>query len=461
MVTRIKTADETFIARKKNETFIVDAGTDLVFLDDNIGILGSKKVGGRTIRVDGTIDAPLNGSNAIQIECSGTNLERIIVGSTGEVSATGDAIVAGHGVGGGSLVDIRVSGNVEGGIDAIFLNTGTATLRNSGTIKGGSFSAVNSVAGDLTLKNSGSIEAVAQDASAIVATGRKFGLTNTGTVISENGVALLLDEGTSGAGKITIVNDGTIAGAVDAIRAESSPSNRAFTIVNTGEIIGNINLSGSERNDVVNTSNGHFEGDILTGDGDDRIAMIEAIVTGTVFGGLGDDVYTISSGDIAIVENADAGTDTIRAVGGVSVILGANFENLVLIGKRDTFHAAGNELDNTITGNAGDNVINGAEGEDTIRGGKGFDELAGGADIDTFIFRKGDDKDVIGDFDIDAITHDVVDLSGIKGITGFGDLINHHARVVDGDVVINAGDGDRVVLEGLALTDLRVDMFLL
>ena len=79
MVTRIKTDDDTFIAAEKNETFIVDSGTDLVFFNDVIGILGSGKTGGRTIRVDGTIDTPLAGSNAIQMDCSGKNLERIII----------------------------------------------------------------------------------------------------------------------------------------------------------------------------------------------------------------------------------------------------------------------------------------------------------------------------------------------------------------------------------------------
>ena len=475
VVTKIKTDDNTFVARKKNETFVVEAGTNLVFVNDTIGIDGSGRAGGRTIRVDGSLSAPVDSSFAIQMDCSTKKAERIIVGSTGEVAGTRAAILV------DGLIDIRVAGKVEGGRDAIFLPTGIATIRNSGIIEGGTNSAVNSISGELTLKNSGQI--VSDDANAIVALGESctiensgsieaigttsaiaviqadFDLTNTGTVLAEGGTAIFLG-GSSDVGKVTIVNEGTIAGLVAAIAVQSGLSNDVLTIVNTGEIIGDVDLFGSERNDVVNTSNGLVEGDILTGAGSDRIVLINAIVTGQVQGGLGDDVYTISSNDITIIEKSDEGADTVRATGNVSITLAANFENLTLIGKSDT-QATGNGVDNVLTGNAGNNVIDGAAGEDTIRGGKGLDQLIGGADVDTFIFRKGDGKDVIGDFDIGVATHDFLDLSGIKGITNFDDLIDNHAKDIDGDVVINAGKGDRIVLEGLTVDDLRAEMFFL
>lgn len=237
MVTRIKTDDETFFANKKNETFVVEADTNLAFLNDSPGIFGSNIAGGRTIRIDGSVTSKDQGT-AIAIGCSATNAERIIVGPTGQVTGSFNAISAN-----GGLIDVRVSGKVLGSTNAISLSGDTATLRNSGTIESGivfgsgTAAAIKLFSDESTLKNSGkisstestaifvsgdssaivnsgSIEAVAQDVRATDVFEGKFDLTNTGTVISENGVAISL--GVSGlltdVGKATIVNDGTIAG---------------------------------------------------------------------------------------------------------------------------------------------------------------------------------------------------------------------------------------------------------
>ena len=67
-------------------------------------------------------------------------------------------------------------------------------------------------------------------------------------------------------------------------------------------------------------------------------------------GKAGNDTYVIGAGD-TIVEAAGEGTDTVRA--SIDYTLGANLENLVLIGTAN-LNGTGNGLANVLTGNAGD-----------------------------------------------------------------------------------------------------------
>ena len=77
----------------------------------------------------------------------------------------------------------------------------------------------------------------------------------------------------------------------------------------------------------------------------------------------------------------------------VSYVLGANLENLELIGS-DSIHGTGNELQNTIIGNDKDNFLDGAGGADRLEGGKGNDTyLVDG--FDTVVEASGGGTDTI------------------------------------------------------------------
>jgi len=144
-------------------------------------------------------------------------------------------------------------------------------------------------------------------------------------------------------------------------------------------------------------------------------------------GGFGHDVYVVNkTGDQVIEDNNPGDVDTVKAL--VTYTLGANVENLILIGD-DAIDGTGNELANKLTGNAnvlsgldgGDMLIGGA-GNDTLIGGAGRDVLTGGADADTFRYLSiadtgtgGTERDRIADF---AVGVDTIDLAAFSGTAG-------------------------------------------
>src|SRR3569623_1612877 len=84
-------------------------------------------------------------------------------------------------------------------------------------------------------------------------------------------------------------------------------------------------------------------------------------LSNTLTGGLGDDTYVISTGDV-VVEAANAGTDTV--VSDVTYTLAANVENLTLTGTA-VINGTGNSLNNILTGNSLTNTLTGGLGDDT------------------------------------------------------------------------------------------------
>ncbi|MDQ4087355.1 MAG: hypothetical protein M3177_05000, partial [Pseudomonadota bacterium] len=91
----------------------------------------------------------------------------------------------------------------------------------------------------------------------------------------------------------------------------------------------------------------------------------------TMRGGSGDDVYVVDlTGDQTLEDSAAGGTDTVRS--GVTRMLGAHLENLVLIGGQ-AIDGTGNGLANAIAGNGAANRLDGGAGADRMSGGGGND----------------------------------------------------------------------------------------
>jgi Ca2+-binding RTX toxin-like protein/gas vesicle protein len=112
----------------------------------------------------------------------------------------------------------------------------------------------------------------------------------------------------------------------------------------------------------------------------------------TMAGGAGDDTYIVDRSGESVIEDADAGRDTVRSA--VSMALAANVENLVLTGMLN-INGAGNALANRITGNAGNNALDGGAGADTLEGGAGNDTYTLDAATDVVIEGADDGIDLV------------------------------------------------------------------
>jgi hypothetical protein len=139
---------------------------------------------------------------------------------------------------------------------------------------------------------------------------------------------------------------------------------------------GNDSLSGGTGNDSLDGAAGDDRLD--GGTGVDRLA-----------GGLGNDSYVVDDAGDVVVEDAGAGIDLVQS--SLSHILGANVENLTLLGTA-ALNGTGNELNNVIAGNTGANSLSGADGNDYLLGGAGNDSLDGGAGDDRLDGGTGADR---------------------------------------------------------------------
>ena len=163
------------------------------------------------------------------------------------------------------------------------------------------------------------------------------------------------------AGDDVIETDKTAKGGVDTIVSEVDYALGAFEENLTLHSEGGGKLATG--NDLANILIGNGLANRLDGaDGKDRMAGLG-----------GDDTYVVdSAGDIVTeaLKGDAGGSDTVESE--ITFVLGANLENLTLIGIADV-SGTGNAAANILIGNDGDNLLNGGAGADKMSGGKGDD----------------------------------------------------------------------------------------
>ncbi|AEV38854.1 Hemolysin-type calcium-binding region [Pseudovibrio sp. FO-BEG1] len=206
---------------------------------------------------------------------------------------------------------------------------------------------------------------------------------------------------------------------------------------------GNDTLMGGDGADILRGGNGHDT--LIGGNGND-----------TLSGGVGDDKYYVHDSNDLVIENLNAGIDTIFS--DVSFTLADNVEHLNLTGESD-INATGNVLDNTLTGNDGDNQLNGSAGNDTLNGGSGNDTLRGGVGDDKYYVHDTNDL-VIENLNagIDTIFSDVsftladnvehLNLTGESDINATGNSLDNTISGNGGDNVINGASGSDLMFGG-------------
>ena len=125
---------------------------------------------------------------------------------------------------------------------------------------------------------------------------------------------------------------------------------------------------------------------------------------------------------------------------------------------RTTFDVT--EVVDHFIGDRGRQELQGTAGDDVLDGGRGRDILIGGAGSDTFIFSTGYGRDIVRDFNARGRDHDILDLSGLESVTGFRDVMRNHISVYEGGVMIDGGNGDVIILEGVKLKHLDASDFI-
>ncbi|MEI7474740.1 MAG: calcium-binding protein, partial [bacterium] len=220
-------------------------------------------------------------------------------------------------------------------------------------------------------------------------------------------------------------------------------------------------IYGLNGNDIL--TSGDFNDIIYGGGGNDTIDG--GLGTNTLFGGTGNDTFIVNNLSDLIVEYLNEGTDLVKSI--VSFILGANLENLTLLGQSN-INGTGNSLDNIIIGNSGNNILSGNEGNDTLDGGAGADTMIGGAGDDTYTVDNVNDvvtealnegTDTVNSSISYSLGNNVenLNLTGNANIDGTGNALNNVITGNAGDNVLNGGVGADTMIGGAGDDTYTVD----
>ncbi|BCM25591.1 calcium-binding protein [Methyloradius palustris] len=172
-------------------------------------------------------------------------------------------------------------------------------------------------------------------------------------------------------------------------------------------------------------------------------------------GGLGDDTYIVGAGD-TVTESASEGTDIVQS--SVSFTLGANIENLTLIGSA-SINGTGNALANQLTGNGGNNTLDGGAGIDTMTGGTGNDTYVIDTLSDVIIenFNEGTDTVKSGITYTLGANLENLTLTGTAAINGTGNELANSITGNSGNNILDGGLGADTLTGGAGNDTYYVD----
>ncbi|MCP9880818.1 hypothetical protein KBY74_13325 [Cyanobium sp. A1C-AMD] len=387
---------------------IIDGGTGV---DAMAGAAGND-----TYLVDNTEDTVIEeasaGTDTVQSSVDfilGNNIENLTLTGTGNINATGNGlnnILTGNS---GNNILAGAAGNDTYLVD----NTGDTVMEEASagtdTVQSSVSLAIGNNIENLTLTGTENINATGNGLNNILA-------GNSGNNILAGG-----------AGNDTYLVDNTGDTAIEeaSAGADTVQSSVSFTI---GNNIENLTLTGT--GNINATGNGL--NNILTGNSGKNILA----------GGAGNDTYLVDNAGDTVIEEASAGTDTVRS--SVSFAIGDNIENLILTGTGN-INATGNGLDNILTGNSGNNNFAGGAGNDTYRvdntGDTVTEEASAGTDTvqSSITYALG--------ANVENLT-----LTFTAAINGTGNTLNNTLSGNEASNVLVGGDGADV-LTGLGGAD--------
>jgi Ca2+-binding RTX toxin-like protein len=202
------------------------------------------------------------------------------------------------------------------------------------------------------------------------------------------------------------------------------------------------------------------------GKGDDRIQG--GTDNDRLYGDLGDDILSGDEGNDSIwggigndIEFGGDGNDLLYGQAGDDIAIGDGGDDSIYGGAGNDY-VLGGEGQDILWGNEGKDILNGGLGKDLLYGGGGDDRLDGGADNDfltggqgkdRFVFRLGNDKDIITDF---QVGQDKIDLTSF----GFASYSSFLANVSLGSDSINFAPGHTLELLNTNVSSLSAADFI-
>ena len=255
------------------------------------------------------------------------------------------------------------------------------------------------------------------------------------------------------------IGDDLIDGGEGADTMAGGLGDDTYVVDNVRDVITEAESAGSDtvRSSITYTLGANVEGLILsdTTSIDGTGNSLNNIITGNagnnlLNGGLGADVmrgnagndtYVVDNVGDVVTETESAGFDTVRS--SISYALGANVENLTLIGSA-AINGTGNNLNNVLTGNSAENTLKGGLGNDTYVIGTG----------DTVIEALNAGTDTVQASITYALGANVenLTLSGFAAINGIGNALNN---ILTGNIAANVltGGAGEDILTGLGGSD--------
>jgi Ca2+-binding RTX toxin-like protein len=239
----------------------------------------------------------------------------------------------------------------------------------------------------------------------------------------------------------------------------------------TALLAGDDTIGGSSGNDVIRTFAGNDE--LYGAGGNDGL-----------FGGTGND--TISAGFIggggpisvtgSTYLRGEDGDDSIQGGNGFDDINGNQGNDTAhggngddwVVGGKDNDLLFGDDGDDIVWGNLGNDTLDGGNGNDQVRGGQGDDSIAGGAGNDYVSGDRGNDTetggpgaDIFHSFSGAGIDR-VLDFNAAEGDRVMLDPgTSYTVSQVGGDVVVDMGNGDQLILQGVQLSSLPANWIFL
>lgn len=351
--------------------------------------------------------------------------DTIIVTETGVIQAIDPSTVSGSGGIGisatGANNKILIAGTVRGGDLGIAVEFGALDneiiIDEGGRVIGGGDEIDNSFSAAIAL--------FATNAT----------VTNFGTIFAE------LNPNTNE--RVALTN-----GAFDDTQADFFDPNDTFeaTLINGGRVVGDVRFQAGD-DTYKGVGDGYVIGTINMGIGDDE--MTGGSEDDMAVGNGGEDTLKGRGGDDEL--RGGSGSDTVRGGEGDDELNGSNGADQVSGGKGDDDISGGSGTDE-LRGGRGDDTVRGQDGADIITGGRGDDTLTGGGGQDTFIFSGSFGTDTITDFS--GNNSEKIDLSAVGSIRGFNDLTNNHLSEAKNGTLIEDGNGNSIVLVGIAPGDL-------